>query len=96
MAEVQTTRTDAAEVGEVFVRFLLMQQQQALLALGRHPNPPPGVAPANLGLARVFIEQLAMIKIKMQGNLQPAEERLLGATLASLQAAYVEVSRTES
>ena len=37
MAEVQKS-TEAGEFTQLFIQFLMMQQQQALLALGKHPN----------------------------------------------------------
>jgi hypothetical protein len=93
MAELQKTRMGSAEMGEIFIRFLLMQQQQALLALGRHPNPPPGVPPRNLGLAKVFLEQLEMIRVKTDGNLASTECELLEKVLAGLRAGYEEETK---
>ena len=92
MVELQRAPMESAETGEVFVRFLMMQQQQALLALGRHPNPPPGVPPKNLGLAKVFLEQLEMIRVKTAGNLVAAEAQLLEKVLGGVRAGYVEES----
>ncbi len=92
MAEVQTT-TESGEATQLFIQFVMMQQQQALLALGKHPNPPPGLPPANLRLARVYIDQLAMIRIKTAGNLGAEEQQLLNSALASLQTAFLEASK---
>ena len=93
MAEVQRSRLDPAETGEAFTRFLMMQHQQALLALGRHPNPPAGVPRRNLGLARVFLEQLEIIRVKTAGNLAPAEMQLLDRVLEGVRVAYAEESK---
>lgn len=93
MAEHQKTGIESAETGEVFIRFVMMQQQQALLALGRHPNPPPGVPPRNLTLARVFLEQLEMIRVKTSGNLAPGEAQVLERVLAGIRAGYAEESK---
>lgn len=92
MAEVQKT-TDAGEMTQLFIQFLMMQQQQALLALGKHPNPPPGAPPANIPLGKVFVDQLGMIREKTRGNLTPDEQQLLNTILSSLQMAYVEATK---
>lgn len=88
MAEVQKT-TQSGETTALFIQFIMMQQQQALLALGKHPNPPPGAPPKNLTLGKVFVDQLGMIRTKTDGNLTAQEREVLDAALSSLQAAYV-------
>jgi hypothetical protein len=93
MAEVQKS-TEAGAMTQLFIQFILLQSQQALLALGRHPNPPPGAPPANLRLAKAFIDQLAMIREKTRGNLTAEELDVLQSTLGNLQMAYVEVTRS--
>ena len=92
MAEVQKT-TEAGEITQRFIQFILMQQQQALLALGRHPNPPPGAPPANLTLAEIFIDQLGAIREKTRGNLTKEEQDLLNSVIAGLQLNYAEVTQ---
>lgn len=92
MAEVQKT-TEAGEMTQLFIQFVMMQQHQALLALGRHPNPVPGSPPANLSLGKALVEQLAMIQQKTRGNLTPDEEGLLNTALTNLQTAYVEAKK---
>lgn len=92
MAEVQKT-TEAGELTQLFIQFVMMQQHQALLALGRHPNPVPGSPPANLSLGKALVEQLAMIQQKTRGNLTPDEEGLLNTALTNLQTAYVEAKK---
>lgn len=89
MAEVQKS-TEAGEFTQLFIQFLMMQQQQALLALGKHPKAPPGAPPPNLQLGKVFIDQLGMIREKTRGNLNPDEEQLLNKVLADLQLMYLE------
>jgi hypothetical protein len=92
MAEVQKT-TEAGEMTQLFIQFVMMQQHQALLALGRHPNPVPGSPPANLALGKALVEQLAMIQQKTIGNLTPDEQGVLQTALTNLQAAYVEAKK---
>jgi hypothetical protein len=92
MAEVFKT-TETGETTQHFIQFIIMQQQQALLALGRHPNPPPGAPLANLGLAKAFIDQLGAIRVRTEGNLTSEERTLLNTVLTGLQTSYVEVTR---
>ena len=47
----------------------------------------------NLDLARMFIDQLAMIGEKTRGNLSTDETKILRNALTNLQMAYVEVSQ---
>ena len=78
---------------QLFIQFVMMQQHQALLALGRHPNPPPGSPSANLTLGKALVEQLAMIQQKTLGNLNPDEESVLRSALGTLETAYTEAKK---
>jgi Domain of unknown function (DUF1844) len=89
MAEVQKN-TESGETTQIFIQFVMMQQQQALLAMGKHPSRPPGAPPSNLALAKIFIDQMTMIQTKTAGNLSQEEGRILEAALSTLQAVYVE------
>ncbi|MFL6584057.1 MAG: DUF1844 domain-containing protein [Chthoniobacterales bacterium] len=92
MAEVQTT-TQSGELTQRFIEFVMMQAQNAALFLGQIPNPQTGQGEVNLDLAKMFIDQLAMIQEKTRGNLTNEEAAVLRNTLANLQMAFVEVSR---
>ena len=59
-------------------------------------NPKTGEGEVNLDLARMFIDQLAMIQEKTRGNLTNEETKVLSNALSNLQMAYVEVARTEA
>jgi len=50
---------------------------QALMALGRIPNPITKQTHRNLATARHFIDTLAMLERKTAGNLDADERRLL-------------------
>ena len=89
MAEIQRTQ-HSGELTETFLQFVLMQTQQALLALGRHPNRPANAAPPNLQLGKVFIDHLAMLRKKTHGNLIADEQKALDNAIAHLQKALVE------
>jgi hypothetical protein len=94
MAEVQTT-TQSGEMTQRFIEFVMMQAQNAALFLGQIPNPQTGQPETNLEVARMFIDQLAMIQEKTRGNLSSEESAVLRNTLSSLQMAFVEASRGE-
>jgi ABC-type Fe3+ transport system substrate-binding protein len=95
MAEVFKT-DQAGETAQLFIQFVMMQHQQSLYALGKHPNTPPGAPPPNPKLARVFIDQLSMIRAKTEGNLSPEEERVLDSALSELRTKYAEVTGERS
>ena len=92
MAEVQTS-TQSGELSQRFIEFVMMQAQNAALFLGQIPNPQTGQGEVNLDLARMFIDQLAMIQEKTRGNLSNEEAGVIRNTLANLQMAFVEVSQ---
>ena len=92
MAEVQTS-TQSGELSQRFIEFVMMQAQNAALFLGQIPNPQTGQGEVNLELAKMFIDQLAMIQEKTRGNLTNEETAVLRSTLSNLQMAFVEVSQ---
>jgi hypothetical protein len=92
MAEVQTT-TQSGELSQRFIEFVMMHAQNAALFLGQIPNPRTGEGEVNLELAKMFIDQLAMIQEKTRGNLTNDESTVLKNTLSNLQMVYVEVAR---
>src|SRR5438477_9720214 len=92
MAEVQTS-VQSGELSQRFIEFVMMHAQNAALFLGQIPNPKTGEGEVNLELAKMFIDQLAMIQEKTRGNLTTEESTVLRNTLSNLQMAYVEVSR---
>jgi len=92
MAEVQTS-TRSGELSQRFVEFVMMHAQNAALFLGQIPNPKTGEGEVNLELAKMFIDQLAMIQEKTRGNLTNEEATVLRNTLSNLQMVYVEVAQ---
>lgn len=91
MAEVQRS-TNLGEMSQRFVEFILMQAENAALMLGLRPHPATGRPEKNLEMARIFIDQLEMIREKTRGNLNGEESKVLGKMLGDLQFAYVRVS----
>ena len=94
MAEVQKT-TLSGELSQRFIEFVVMHAQNAALFLGQIPNPKTGQGEVNLDLARMFIDQLAMIQEKTRGNLTSEETKVLSNALSNLQMAYVELAREQ-
>src|SRR6476660_206771 len=94
MAEVQKT-TQSGEMSQRFIEFVVMHAQNAALFLGQIPNPRTGEPEVNLDLARMFIDQLAMIQEKTRGNLTSEEAKVLSNALSNLQMAYVEIAKEQ-
>jgi hypothetical protein len=94
MAEVQKD-TQSGELAQRFIEFVMMQAQNAALFLGQIPNPQTGQAEVNLELAKMFIDQLAMIQEKTRGNLTTEEAAVLRNAISNLQMAFVEVSQAQ-
>jgi hypothetical protein len=92
MAEVQTS-TQSGEISQRFIEFVMMHAQNAALFLGQIPNPKTGQGEVNLELARMFIDQLAMIQEKTRGNLTNEESTVLRNALSNLQMVFVEVAQ---
>jgi hypothetical protein len=95
MAEVQTS-THSGELTQRFIEFVMMQAQQASLFLGRIPNPQSGKAEVLLEPAKLFIDQLEMIREKTRGNLTNQETEILNSVLSDLEMAYVQASYAKS
>src|SRR5450432_1879635 len=91
MAEVQRS-TNIGEMSQRFIEFILMQAENAALMLGLRPHPATGRPEINLEMARIFIDQLEMIREKTRGNLSAEETKVLAKMLGDLQFAYVRVS----
>ena len=63
---------------------------QALMALGRIPNPITKQSHRNLATARHFIDTLDMLELKTRGNLATDEARLLEEIQHQLRTLFVE------
>ena len=96
MAEVQKTSTESGEMAQRFIEMVMMQAQNAAYALGQIPHPETGEAPVNLDLARLFIDQLIVLRAKTRGNLAQDEIGVLNNAISNLQMVFVEVSQGAS
>jgi hypothetical protein len=65
---------------------------QALMALGRIPNPITQKSHKNLETAKHFIDMLAMLERKTAGNLASDEHRLLEETQHQLRMMFMEAT----
>ncbi|MEY3480564.1 MAG: hypothetical protein RIQ71_1339 [Verrucomicrobiota bacterium] len=92
MAEVQNSQ-QSGEMSRRFIEFVLMQAQQIALMLGQIPGPDGKPMEPNLPVARIFIDQLEMIREKTRGNLSNEEADILSKVLADLQLAFVEAGQ---
>jgi hypothetical protein len=63
---------------------------QALMALGRIPNPITKQSVRNLPTAKHFIDTLDMLEVKTRGNLESEERRLLEEIQHQLRVLYLE------
>lgn len=93
MAGETQTSVQSGELSQRFIEFVMMHAQNAALFLGQIPNPKTGQGEVNLELAKMFIDQLAMIQEKTRGNLSSEEAAVLRNTLSNLQMVYVEVAQ---
>jgi len=65
---------------------------QAMIALGKAPNPLDGKTAVQLDLAKHAIDMLSIVEEKTKGNLTADEAALLESVLHQLRLAFVEVS----
>jgi len=95
MAELQTSN-ESGEMAQRFIELVMMQAQNAAYAMGQIPHPETGEAPMNLELARLFIDQLIVLRSKTRGNLSQEELGVLNNAISNLQMVFVEVSQGEA
>ena len=94
MPEIQQSQ-QSGELTQRFIAFVLMHAQQASLCLGQIPHPQTGKAEMNLEAAKMFIDQLEMIREKTRGNLSQEESGIITHVLSDLQLAFVKASSGE-
>ena len=72
-----------------FVNFLSMLATNAATALGAVPHPSTGQRSLDLESGKYWLDVLAMVKEKTNGNLHPQESRLVDSLLGDLRMQYV-------
>ena len=80
-------------MAQQFIEMVMMQAQNAAYALGQIPHPETGEAPVNLDIARMFIDQLIVLRAKTRNNLSSEEAGILNNAISNLQMVFVEVSK---
>jgi len=78
-----------------FIEFAMMQAQHAALFMGQVQNPHGDQPEINLDLAKMFIDQLVMIREKTRGNLTSEEQQVINGLISNLQMAFFEVAQKE-
>ena len=95
MAEVQTN-TEAGEMTQILIQFIMMQTRNTAHCLGQMPDPQTGQAYLNIPMARSLIDQLAVLRAKMEGNLTAEEQKIIDSALGDMEQAFEYVAaRTE-
>ena len=69
---------------------------QAMIAMGLVPNPLTGKPEVHLHQAKHFIDTVAMLEEKTEGNRTPEETAALGNLLHELRMTFVAVQRREA
>jgi hypothetical protein len=83
-----------AAFGEMtFSTFVMGLTTQALMHLGEIPDPVNQSVAHDLPAAKQMIDLLGILRDKTKGNLDGAEEQLLGEVLYDLRMRYVEMAR---
>jgi hypothetical protein len=84
-----------APFGEMsFSTFVMGLTTQALMHLGEIADPVQQRVGHDLPAAKQMIDLLGILRDKTKGNLDAAEEQLLGEVLYDLRMRYVEVARS--
>ena len=76
-----------------FVNFLSTLATNAAAALGAMPHPATGKRTLDLDTGKYWLDVLAMLREKTNGNLHKEESRLLDGLLADLRMQYVQLVR---
>ena len=91
--KAQPAGEEADEDGEEdksFEMLIAIVQQNALAAMGIHPQTGERIGTADPRSSKIFVDLFASLKEKTQGNLSPEEEQLLNQVHSDLQMVYVQ------
>ena len=78
------------EEDKSFEMLVAIVQQNALAAMGIHPQTGERMGTADPRSSKIFVDLFASLKEKTQGNLSPEEEQLLNQVHSDLQMVYVQ------
>jgi hypothetical protein len=76
-----------------FVNFIMSLASQAAAALGAMPHPVTGQRSLDLDIAKHWIDTMAMLKEKTNGNLHPQEANLLNGLLSDLRMQFIQLTQ---
>ena len=93
-AGVPSTGADAHS--EHFNNMVMQIANTALTFLGAVPHPETGEHIQDLDMARLLIDQLAMLEVKTKGNLSAPEAALLKQALMAARMAFVEAAKPQA
>ena len=79
--------------GQHFHNMVMQIANTALTFLGAVPHPETGEHIQDLDMARLLIDQLAMLEVKTNGNLSAEEADLLKQALTAARMAFVEAAK---
>jgi hypothetical protein len=79
-----------------FSTHVLSLASTALIALGKMPAPDGEGHPLDLETAKHLIDVLGMLEQKTKGNLDEAEQKLLGSLTYDLRVAFVDAQKAAS
>lgn len=83
-----------AEIPPATLSFLIQTLgSQAIVALGIVPGPAGEKHPKDLAMGKHFIDMLALLEEKTEGNRTPEESDILRTWLTQLRLTYVEESK---
>jgi hypothetical protein len=74
----------------LLTQLALMFQSAALQQMGKLKDPRLDKIEQNLEQAQVSIDMIAMLQVKMKGNLAPEEDRMFNSILQDLRLNYVD------
>ena len=77
-----------------FHNMVMQIANTALTFLGAVPHPETGELIQDLDMARLLIDQLAMLEVKTKGNLSAPEAALLKQALMAARMAFVEAAKS--
>jgi hypothetical protein len=89
-AEPVVEHSKAPAIAPSFEMIVEQFAAQSLMAMGAIAQPG-GAKRVDIGLARFFIDSLAVLEEKTQGNLTESEQRTLLSALTDLRMTYVNV-----
>lgn len=81
--------SDAPTFGADFATFIYSLNTQALLFLGKVPNPSTGKYEKDVKMAKYLIDTIEMLSKKTKGNLDENETKLVENVLYDIRMAYI-------